>query len=420
MFEARLVQGSLLNMEEVSLELHGKLLELDKEKAENPLVDISQRRSTLLRQFIETLGESYHQILQENASLKAKIVKINEEHKSEMSLNAKNMNHIFKMHEKTQEALDEKTNELANIKQELQSVNLTNQELLKKIQGSKIVKNKPSELRKNPTPVNQNKTKTEVKVEIKEEPSKDLHVVHDNSKQIAKLTEGEENGKLKEERYFDEVHEEMGIDFVTSNTFDKEYLKALKRIRKKCPKSKLNQKEKHSVTSKTYPKTPEPAVEPEATPESLSKLVHTSEKPHSCQHCLKSFTKNCELKRHEMIHTSKKPHLCQYCSKSFRLKCTLKEHERIHTGEKPFSCVICQKSFRQASKLKNHERIHSGEKPYSCQYCSKLFSDRTTLKRHEMIHTGEKPFSCKKCKKSFARNGNLKAHEKIHNGEKLH
>ena len=154
MFEARPVQGSLLNMEEASLELHGKLLELDKKKAENPMIDISQRRSIILRQFIETLGESYHQILQENTSLKEKIVKITEEHKSEMSLNAKTMNHIVKMHEKTQEALDEKANELANIKQELQSVNLTNQELLQKFQESKIVKNEPSELRKPPTPEN--------------------------------------------------------------------------------------------------------------------------------------------------------------------------------------------------------------------------------------------------------------------------
>ena len=85
---------------------------------------------------------------------------------------------------------------------------------------------KASELGKNPTPVNQNKIKAEVKVEIKEEPLKDLHLVHDNSKQNAKLTEGEENGKLKEERYFDEVHEELGIDFVTSNTFDRDYLKS--------------------------------------------------------------------------------------------------------------------------------------------------------------------------------------------------
>ena len=134
-------------MEEFILELNGKLLELDKEKAKNPMMDLSQRKLSILRDFIQTFGENPLQILQENASLKAKnaslkanIVKVTEEHKSEMSLNAKTMNSIVKMHEKTQEALDEKTNELANIKQELQSVNLTNQELLQKFQESKIVK----------------------------------------------------------------------------------------------------------------------------------------------------------------------------------------------------------------------------------------------------------------------------------------
>ena len=209
-------------MEEAILSLYGKLLELDKEKAENPMMDLSQRRSPILRQFIETFGENYDQILQENASLKAKnaslkanIVKVTEEHKSEMSLNAKTMNSIVKMHEKTQEALDEKTIELANIKQELQSVNLTNQ----------IVKNEHSELEKNLIPVNQNKIKTEVKVEMKEEPSKDLHMVHDNYKQNAKLTkdeESEENLEMKKECGF----VEMGIDLVTSKTFDREYLKS--------------------------------------------------------------------------------------------------------------------------------------------------------------------------------------------------
>ena len=365
MFEARLVQGSLLNMEEASLKLHGKLLELDREKAENPIIDIKQRRSLLLRQFIETLGESYHQILQENTSLKEKIVKITEEHKSEMSLNAKNMNHIIKMHEKTQEALDEKTNELANIKQKLQSVNLTNKELLQKFQESKIVKNEPSELRKTPTPENQNKTKTEVKFEIKEEPLKDLNIVHDNSRQIAKMTEREENGKLKEESYFEEVQAEKGIDFVMSKTFDKEYLKSTKRIPKKCPKSKSNQKEKHSVTSKIYPKrvkTPKPAVESEvveATSEPISELVHTGKKQHSCQYCLKSFINNTDLKRHEMIHTGEKPHSCQYCSEQFRRKEFMKAHERIHTDEKPFSCEVCQKSFFRADSLKMHKLIHT-------------------------------------------------------------
>ena len=88
---------------------------------------------------------------------------------------------------------------------------------------------KASELVLTPTPVNQNKLKTEVKVE------EDLHLVHDDSKQNAKLTEGEENEKLKEEMYFDEesqVHEELGIAFVTSNAYDREYLKGTKSIEK--------------------------------------------------------------------------------------------------------------------------------------------------------------------------------------------
>ena len=74
-------------------------------------------------------------------------------------------------------------------------------------------------------PVDRNKIKTEMKVEVKEEPLYDLYTVHDNSKHIAKLSEGGENCQLKEESYFDEVCAEMGIDFVTSKTFDKEYLR---------------------------------------------------------------------------------------------------------------------------------------------------------------------------------------------------
>jgi hypothetical protein len=71
-------------------------------------------------------------------SLKAKIGEVTEEHKTTMSLNAKTMNSIVKMNEKAQ---DDKSNELANIKQELQSVKVTNQELLQKIQVLEMNKN---------------------------------------------------------------------------------------------------------------------------------------------------------------------------------------------------------------------------------------------------------------------------------------
>ena len=59
-------------------------------------------------------------------------MEVTEEHKTTMSLNAKTMNSIVKMHEKV---LEDKSNELANILQELQSIKVTNQKLLKKIQG---------------------------------------------------------------------------------------------------------------------------------------------------------------------------------------------------------------------------------------------------------------------------------------------
>ena len=109
--------------------------------------------------------------------------------------------------------------------------------------------------------------KTEVKVEVKEEPLNDLYVVHDNSNQNAKLTKGEKNLKLKEESYFDEVHEEMGIDFVTSKTFDEEYLKTTKsQDGEKSPQSSDNSNSQDisaGETSKTnqHPETLEELLE---------------------------------------------------------------------------------------------------------------------------------------------------------------
>ena len=165
-FQLCVCLANIIEMEEQISELNGKLLELDKEKAKNPMMDLSQRRLPILRDFIETFGDNL--MLREIASLKAKLVEVTEEHKV-------SMNSLVKIHEKTQDALDEKTNELANIKQKLQSVNVNNQ-------NSGV----PSKPGKNKT-VNQNQIETdvkieitEVKVELKEEPLKDLHMVHDN------------------------------------------------------------------------------------------------------------------------------------------------------------------------------------------------------------------------------------------------
>ena len=69
--------------------------ELDKEKSVNSMVDFSLRRSIMISQFVEKIAE---------------------------------FDPLVKMYEKAQESLDEKTNELANIKEEHESDKVKNEE----------------------------------------------------------------------------------------------------------------------------------------------------------------------------------------------------------------------------------------------------------------------------------------------------
>ena len=86
-------------MEKAILELYE---ELDKEKSENPMMDLTKSRSLKIRQFIETIGNyNDQQMLQEIDSLKAKLVEVTEEHKISLTLNSKTVNSLVKMNEKT-------------------------------------------------------------------------------------------------------------------------------------------------------------------------------------------------------------------------------------------------------------------------------------------------------------------------------
>ena len=140
--------NSSLNMEANILKLYE---ELDKEKYENRVMDFSLRRSLKIRQFVKRMKEcdildsqipelkkANNQMSTENTTLKARISEMTEEFKTILLLNAKNTNTIIKMHEKS---LDDKTNELTDIKKELQSVKKTNHELLQKIRELDTNKN---------------------------------------------------------------------------------------------------------------------------------------------------------------------------------------------------------------------------------------------------------------------------------------
>ena len=142
------------------------------------------------------------------------------------------------------------------------------------------------------------------------------------------------------------------------------------------------------------------------------------DKPYTCQHCNKVFTRSWNFQRHVLIHTGQKPYKCQKCPKAFALAAHLKIHNRIHTGEKPYTCNICCRGFAQLTNLQRHILTHTGEKPHKCQYCPKAFVSSSDLRRHVRIHTGERPYKCKQCTKAFTTSGNLQSHILTHTGEK--
>ena len=95
-------------------------------------MDVNQRRSLKIREVVDKLELSEkneelesvnNQRSSEIISIKNKLLKITEEHKMAMSLNT--------IHEK---AFAHKAIELSQLKKELQSFKVTNQELLQKIQ----------------------------------------------------------------------------------------------------------------------------------------------------------------------------------------------------------------------------------------------------------------------------------------------
>ncbi|XP_059614513.1 zinc finger protein 425-like [Phlebotomus argentipes] len=150
---------------------------------------------------------------------------------------------------------------------------------------------------------------------------------------------------------------------------------------------------------------------------------HVAKHDSQCKICNRTFTKKAQYLKHMAImHSSEKPFSCDICQKSFKVKQWLRTHQKIHLSpnDTPVKCPYCSKSFRTSIRLHSHKSYaHRGlpltitDPPFSCSVCKEDFALLDDLKKHVPIHKPRrivKPATCAICKKTFCGTFNLKIH----------
>ena len=307
-FESDLDVGKKFNLkvEENDLKLYE---ELDKEKSVNATSDFSRIRSRMIRQFLETIAQ-------------------NDSADHQM---AKTMNSFVKMYEK---ALGGKMNELTNIKQELQSANVANQELLLKFEELGTNKN-----------ISPNHPSFERNLEI--EPDKS----------ICKRFQCDQ-GFYKEDslkKHFEVLQEGKNLyQCIECDTV----FKSRKRFKTHSNRSQLK---RHN------------------------QVVLEKKKSHQYPICSKTCSLKHNLDNHiQGIHEKNKLHNCFLCKYTCLRRKNLENHmKEVHEENKPFACKTCNSKFGMKSRLNRHiKENHEEQSRQNCSLCSRTFSHIRRLYAH--------------------------------------
>ena len=122
-------------------------------------------------------------------------------------------------------------------------------------------------------------------------------------------------------------------------------------------------------------------------------------KSFQCIHCLVSFSRNFNLKRHLKIH-QRKPSICIKCKRKFKHKHSKIAHEK--------KCIESNENTKKNRNAKKHikRRQHN---PITCDVCNEISSCSEEYRKHKHLHNSKK-YQCTVCKQKFQTSRQLTNH----------
>ncbi|NWJ12192.1 ZN335 protein, partial [Crypturellus undulatus] len=133
-----------------------------------------------------------------------------------------------------------------------------------------------------------------------------------------------------------------------------------------------------------------------------------------CPVCNRVYPMQKRLTQHMKTHSTEKPHMCDKCGKSFKKRYTFKMHLLTHIqaiANRRFKCEFCEYVCEDKKILLNHQLSHMNDKPYKCSFCKySTFREDFLVSHMAVKHTGGKPFACEFCHFTTKHKKNLRLH----------